>query len=67
MRKEAQCLVTGLNGAQTSSVAVGREDLEDLGRTPTPFKKKEELLKGRDSHHFRTGNDFRRLTKLALN
>ena len=45
MRKEAQCLVTGLNGAQISSVAVGREDLEDLRRTPTPFKKKEELLK----------------------
>lgn len=30
MRKQAQCLVIGLNGAQTSSVAVGREDLEDL-------------------------------------
>lgn len=45
MRKEAQCLVTGLNGAQISSVAVGREDLEDLRRTLTPFKKKEELLK----------------------
>ena len=30
MRKQAQCLVIGLNGAQTSSVAVGRKDLEDL-------------------------------------
>lgn len=36
-------------------------------KDPHPLQEKEELLKGRDTHHFRTGNDFRRLTNLALN
>lgn len=41
------------------------QDLDDLQGTHTPLQGKEELLKGRDTHHFGAGDDFRRLTDLA--